>query len=147
MSFEKLPNELIAKIFLHIVYKPAAGHRRASVVWSGVKEDMPRLRLVCKRFNAIINYELQESLDLKCRFPCFRIGPCFDRCHKGCSRLQDGRSNRLFCLGQCSLFREVASFKHIKFRALFLVNVDFTGCFEKTFTERNSSFSNIDQPD
>ena len=135
MSFEKLPTELIVKIFKCLLIPSNVDPGSESNDGNVWKKDMPRLRLVCKRFNAIINYELQESLDLDDRFPCFYIWCIHEKTHHPVC----------WCDEQFRHDRGSARFKHIKIRALDLTGNDLLGCFARCFREQTSSFSNIEQ--
>ena len=146
MPFEKLPNELIAKIFKCLLIDSNGGPGSESIEANAWKEDMSRLRLVCKRFNSIINYELQELLDFNDRFPRFRAS-CTNGSECVSSSPHHGPCDLDGCDEQCSHVRDLGSFKYIKLRALVLVGDALFGCFPRYFNEQTSSFSNIDQLD
>ena len=143
MSFEKLPNVLIVKIFKYILFGDSDGSEGELIDWQALKEDIPRLRLVCKRFNAIINHELQESLDWNNRFPTFYIDPYGPNADH--PSVPEGLCDLIYCEGQCRHIRAVARFKHIKFGKLYFNSATLSGCIARSFKEHSSYFSNVTQ--
>jgi len=132
MSLEKLPNELIAKIFKYILDCPEHD--------SDENHQFLFLRTTCKRFNTIINHNLQDLLDPAERFPGFRVNGFAE------DEIDPKQScKEADCNMQCTLVRRATQFKHIVLRNLNLHRVDFSGCIARVIKNSASYFSEVCQ--
>jgi len=120
MSFDKLPEELVVKIFRCLIdHRDKDGKDIYDLIYyhgdpPKFREcpEMSNLRLTCKRFLYIVNYKLLTISD--CQYPRLPLPRGSWACPS---------ANELECMEQ---IKKIVSFKYVKCRYVYLIGIDLT---------------------